>query len=136
MARACDFHASERAREMSGCDGTTPVVELDVLGRRLSLLTDPDRLNEAGVVWGRAVTALADVCAHELHVEHRKRAAAAVEGANARPLNILELGAGTGALGIALAHEVPSARVLLTDLEPVARRCMLVHVDDISLTLC
>lgn len=92
-------------------DDIAPIT-LDVLGRELHLYIDPKNLNEAGVVWDDAVQALADACAPEL--QHR-----AGELHGQRILSLLELGAGTGALGIALAHAVPSLGVMLTDLEHV-----------------
>lgn len=91
------------------------VTILDVLGNQLHLHTNPKQLNEAGVVWDHAVTALAHACIPEL----RYRAEKILQGQQQRKLAILELGAGTGALGIALAHAVPSIAVVLTDLEHV-----------------
>jgi hypothetical protein len=92
------------------------VTILNVLGKQLHLRTNPKQLNEAGVVWDHAVTALAHACIPEL----RCRADKMLQGQQQqRKLAILELGAGTGALGIALAHAVPSISVVLTDLEHV-----------------
>jgi hypothetical protein len=102
----------ERGMEDGACDDVTI---LNVLGKQLHLRTNPKQLNEAGVVWDHAVTALAHACIPEL----RYRAEKMLQGQQQRKLAILELGAGTGALGIALAHAVPSIGVVLTDLEHV-----------------
>ena len=107
-------------------------VTADVLGARFSFEVDPDRLNEAGVVWDVAVKACAEAMARMIRGAQRKSR----EASSARPstekhvrggddagpegpfVNVLELGAGTGALGIALAS-VERTRVFVTDLEPV-----------------
>lgn len=72
---------------------------VEVLGQNLTFRTNPGGLNEAGVVWGPAVRALAAAVAPML----RRRVM--VDGARRRRAGVLELGAGTGALGIALAGE-------------------------------
>ena len=112
--------------------------DIEVLGRRLTLEVDPARLNEAGVVWGPAVRALADAVAPFLLRRRREKflaffgdedglchhASSTSDGASigdddrAR-VSCLELGAGTGALGIALAAAVPDLDVTLTDLPRV-----------------
>ena len=111
--------------------------DIEVLGRRLTLEVDPARLNEAGVVWGPAVKALADAVAPVLLRRRREKflaffanddggchASSTSDGASignddrAR-VSCLELGAGTGALGIALAAAVPDLDVTLTDLPRV-----------------
>jgi hypothetical protein len=43
----------------------------------------------------------------------------ATSSSSSRPMRVLELGAGTGALGIALACSLPNIHVTLTDLAPV-----------------
>ena len=93
----------------------------EILGVRHAFAVDPERLREAGVVWRRAVTALADALAPAL----RARATLDDEDPAAAPVHVLELGAGTGALGVGLACAVPGVRALVTDLEdvvPLARR--------------
>ena len=95
--------------------------DCEVLGVRHAFAVDPERLREAGVVWRRAVTALADALAPAL----RARATLDDEDPAAGPVHVLELGAGTGALGVGLACAVPGVRALVTDLEdvvPLARR--------------
>lgn len=109
-------------------------VTADVLGARFAFEVDPDRLNEAGVVWDVAVKACAEAMARMIRSAQRKsREASSARtstdkhvpsgGDDAGPpsgpfVNVLELGAGTGALGIALASR-ERTRVFVTDLEPV-----------------
>ena len=81
---------------------------VEVLGKTLTFNTDPDRLNEAGVVWGPAVRALASAVAPMLRRRLRRlrRRGAGDDKSDdsvRRGVGVLELGAGTGALGIALA---------------------------------
>lgn len=95
------------------CDDDVTI--LDVLGKQLHLYTNPKHLNEAGVVWDHAVTALVRACIPELRYRSEKLS----QGQQQHKLAILELGAGTGALGIAIAHAVPSVGVVLTDLDHV-----------------
>ena len=99
-------------------------VTTDVLGARFAFAIDPDRLNEAGVVWASAVRKCAEAMAPMI-----RNARLSASSANARDagedelpapesVNIIELGTGTGALGVALAS-IENTRVLVTDLEPV-----------------
>jgi hypothetical protein len=99
-------------------------VTADVLGARFAFAIDPDRLNEAGVVWASAVRKCAEAMAPMI-----RNARLPASSANARDagedelpapesVNIIELGTGTGALGIALAS-IERTRVFVTDLEPV-----------------
>lgn len=99
-------------------------VTADVLGARFAFAIDPERLNEAGVVWASAVRKCAEAMAPMI-----RNARLPASSANARDagedelpalesVNILELGTGTGALGIALAS-IERTRVFVTDLEPV-----------------
>lgn len=95
-------------------------VTADVLGARFTFAIDPDRLNEAGVVWDVAVRACAEAMAPMIRSALSAPSARREGGdgdATAR-VNVLELGAGTGALGIALAS-IERTRVFVTDLEPV-----------------
>ena len=103
--------------------------DVEILGVNHTLAIDPDSLNEAGVVWTPAVRALASAVAPIVVAEAEARrsssafasASSAVDSSTDRALTtrILELGAGTGALGIALACAVPDVRVTLTDLDRV-----------------
>ena len=105
-------------------DATNPsafrTVTADVLGARFTFAIDPDRLNEAGVVWDNAVRACAESMAPMIRSTLSASSARCEGGAgDVTPrVNVLELGAGTGALGIALAS-IENTRVLVTDLEPV-----------------
>ena len=103
--------------------------DVEILGVNHAFAIDPDSLNEAGVVWTPAVRALASAVAPIVVAEAEARrsssafasASSAVDSSTDRALTtrILELGAGTGALGIALACAVPDVRVTLTDLDRV-----------------
>ena len=103
--------------------------DVEILGVNHTLAIDPDSLNEAGVVWAPAVRALASAIAPIVVAEAEARryssavasSSSAVDSSTDRAptTRILELGAGTGALGIALACAVPDVRVTLTDLDAV-----------------
>ena len=103
--------------------------DVEILGVNHTLAIDPDSLNEAGVVWAPAVRALAAAVAPVVVAEaEARRSSSAVASSSsavdsstdrAHTMRILELGAGTGALGIALACAVPDVRVTLTDLDAV-----------------
>uniref|UniRef100_A0A7S0NQE4 Methyltransferase n=1 Tax=Micromonas pusilla TaxID=38833 RepID=A0A7S0NQE4_MICPS len=103
--------------------------DVEILGVNHTLAIDPDSLNEAGVVWAPAVRALAAAVAPIVVAEaEARRSSSAVASSSsavdsstdrAPTTRILELGAGTGALGIALACAVPDVRVTLTDLDRV-----------------
>ena len=103
--------------------------DVEILGVNHTLAIDPDSLNEAGVVWAPAVRALAAAVAPVVVAEaEARRSSSAVASSSsavdsstdrAPTTRILELGAGTGALGIALACAVPDVRVTLTDLDAV-----------------
>ena len=108
MARATETTTPSSA-STSSATTTPPSHECEILGNRLDFRIDPQRLNEAGVVWDAAVRALAEAVAPEL----RRRAA------RHGRVSVLELGAGTGALGVGLAAGVEGCRSLVTDLEPV-----------------
>ena len=108
MARATETTTPSSA-STSSATTTPPSHECEILGNRLDFQIDPQRLNEAGVVWDAAVRALAEAVAPEL----RRRAA------QHGRVSVLELGAGTGALGVGLAAGVEGCRSLVTDLEPV-----------------
>ena len=125
-ARVASSGAPTAARMSS--DATKAVasrtVTADVLGARFAFAIDPDRLNEAGVVWASAVRKCAEAMAPMI-----RNARLSASSANARDagedelpapesVNIIELGTGTGALGIALAS-IERTRVFVTDLEPV-----------------
>ena len=106
MARAAETTTTATPSTSS----TTPTSHVcEILGNRLDFRIDPQRLNEAGVVWDAAVRALAEAVAPEL----RRRAV------RRGRVSVLELGAGTGALGVGLAAGVEGCRALVTDLEPV-----------------
>ena len=90
---------------------------VDILGIEHHLAVDPESLNEAGVVWTPAVRALASAVAPI--IEARQASSLATSSSSSRPMRVLELGAGTGALGIALACSLPNIHVTLTDLAPV-----------------
>ena len=91
--------------------------DVEILGVNHTLAIDPDSLNEAGVVWAPAVRALASAVAPIVVAEaEARRSSSAVASSSsevdsstdrAHTTRILELGAGTGALGIALACAVP-----------------------------
>ena len=125
-ARVASSGAPTAARMSS--DATKAVasrtVTADVLGARFAFAIDPDRLNEAGVVWASAVRKCAEAMAPMI-----RNARLSASSANARDagedelpapdyVNIIELGTGTGALGVALAS-IENTRVFVTDLEPV-----------------
>ena len=103
--------------------------DVEILGVNHTLAIDPDSLNEAGVVWAPAVRALASAIAPIVVAEAEARrslsavasSSSAVDSSTDRAptTRILELGAGTGALGIALACAVPDVDVTLTDLDAV-----------------
>jgi len=90
---------------------------VEILGIEHHLAVDPESLNEAGVVWTPAVRALASAVAPI--IEARQASSLATSSSSSRPMRVLELGAGTGALGIALASSLPNIHVTLTDLAPV-----------------
>ena len=90
---------------------------VEILGIEHHLAVDPESLNEAGVVWTPAVRALASAVAPI--IEARQASSLATSSSSSRPMRVLELGAGTGALGIALACSLPNIHVTLTDLAPV-----------------
>ena len=91
--------------------------DVTILGIAHHLAVDPESLNEAGVVWTPAVRALASAVAPI--IEARQASSLATSSSSSRPMRVLELGAGTGALGIALACSLPNIHVTLTDLAPV-----------------
>ena len=91
--------------------------DVTILGIEHHLAVDPESLNEAGVVWTPAVRALASAVAPI--IEARQASSLATSSSSSRPMRVLELGAGTGALGIALACSLPNIDVTLTDLAPV-----------------
>ena len=91
--------------------------DVTILGIEHHLAVDPESLNEAGVVWTPAVRALASAVAPI--IEARQASSLATSSSSSRPMRVLELGAGTGALGIALACSLPNIHVTLTDLAPV-----------------
>ena len=104
--------------------------DVEILGVNHTLAIDPDSLNEAGVVWAPAVRALASAVAPIVVADaEARRSSSAVASSSsvvdsstdhrAPTTRILELGAGTGALGIALACAVPDVDVTLTDLDRV-----------------
>ena len=90
---------------------------VEILSIEHHLAVDPESLNEAGVVWTPAVRALASAVAPI--IEARQASSLATSSSSSRPMRVLELGAGTGALGIALACSLPNIHVTLTDLAPV-----------------
>ena len=96
-----------------------------ILGIEHHLAVDPESLNEAGVVWTPAVRALASAVAPIIEARQASSLATSssdadgTTGPRSAPMRVLELGAGTGALGIALACSLPNIHVTLTDLAPV-----------------
>ena len=98
---------------------------VDILGIEHHLAVDPESLNEAGVVWTPAVRALASAVAPIIEARQASSLATSssdadgTTGPRSAPMRVLELGAGTGALGIALACSLPNIHVTLTDLAPV-----------------
>ena len=99
---------------------------VEILGIEHHLAVDPESLNEAGVVWTPAVRALASAVAPIIEARQASHSLAAsssdadgTAGPRSAPMRVLELGAGTGALGIALASSLPNIHVTLTDLAPV-----------------
>ena len=98
---------------------------VEILGIEHHLAVDPESLNEAGVVWTPAVRALASAVAPIIEARQASHSLATSSsdadgtGPRSRPMRVLELGAGTGALGIALACSLPNIHVTLTDLAPV-----------------
>ena len=125
-ARVASSGAPTAARMSS--DATKAVasrtVTADVLGARFAFAIDPDRLNEAGVVWASAVRKCAEAMAPMIRNARLSASSANARdaGEDERPapdyVNIIELGTGTGALGVALAS-IENTRVFVTDLEPV-----------------
>ena len=97
--------------------------DVTILGIEHHLAVDPESLNEAGVVWTPAVRALASAVAPIIEARQASSLATsssdADTGPRSAPMRVLELGAGTGALGIALACSLPNIHVTLTDLAPV-----------------
>jgi len=100
--------------------------DVTILGIEHHLAVDPESLNEAGVVWTPAVRALASAVAPIVEARQASHSLAAsssdadgTAGPRSAPMRVLELGAGTGALGIALACSLPNIHVTLTDLAPV-----------------
>jgi hypothetical protein len=91
---------------------------VEILGIEHHLAVDPESLNEAGVVWTPAVRALASAVAPIIEARQASHSLA-TSSSSSRPMRVLELGAGTGALGIALACSLPNIHVTLTDLAPV-----------------
>ena len=77
-----------------------------IFGREFTLAVDPLSYDHGLMLWDASMALLR-------FFEHSPKELSALRGAR-----ILELGAGTGLLGIALAHAV-GARVVLTDLEHV-----------------
>jgi len=99
---------------------------VEILGIEHHLAVDPESLNEAGVVWTPAVRALASAVAPIIEARQASQSLATsssdadgTTGPRSAPMRVLELGAGTGALGIALACSLPNFHVTLTDLAPV-----------------
>jgi hypothetical protein len=99
---------------------------VEILGIEHHLAVDPESLNEAGVVWTPAVRALASAVAPIIEARQASHSLATsssdadgTAGPRSAPMRVLELGAGTGALGIALACSLPNIHVTLTDLAPV-----------------
>ena len=98
---------------------------VEILGIEHHLAVDPESLNEAGVVWTPAVRAVASAVAPIIEARQASSLAASssdadgTAGPRSAPMRVLELGAGTGALGIALACSLPNIHVTLTDLAPV-----------------
>ena len=98
---------------------------VEILGIEHHLAVDPESLNEAGVVWTPAVRALASAVAPIIEARQASSLATSssdadgTAGPRSAPMRVLELGAGTGALGIALACSLPNIHVTLTDLAPV-----------------
>ena len=98
---------------------------VEILGIEHHLAVDPESLNEAGVVWTPAVRALASAVAPIIEARQASSLATSssdadgTTGPRSAPMRVLELGAGTGALGIALACSLPNIHVTLTDLAPV-----------------
>ena len=99
--------------------------DVTILGIEHHLAVDPESLNEAGVVWTPAVRALASAVAPIIEARQASSLATSssdadgTTGPRSAPMRVLELGAGTGALGIALACSLPNFHVTLTDLAPV-----------------
>ena len=99
--------------------------DVTILGIQHHLAVDPESLNEAGVVWTPAVRALASAVAPIIEARQASHSLATSSsdadgtGPRSRPMRVLELGAGTGALGIALACSLPNIHVTLTDLATV-----------------
>ena len=91
---------------------------VEILGIEHHLAVDPESLNEAGVVWTPAVRALASAVAPIIEARQASHSLA-TSSSSSRPMRVLELGAVTGALGIALACSLPNIHVTLTDLAPV-----------------
>lgn len=92
---------------------TNTHVTTEILGKKLTFAIDPDRLSEAGVVWDKAVTQCASAIAPMIKACTTKSVIVP------HAVNILELGAGTGALGIGIAAAIENTSVCITDLQPV-----------------
>lgn len=85
------------------------------LGHTFELAQDPASNSHASVVWDGAIALLR-------WLEHNPSEAQSLRGAS-----VLELGAGTGLVGIALAHAL-QCRVVLTDLPDVAAGSLAANV--------
>jgi predicted nicotinamide N-methyase len=85
---------------------STKSVTLTFMGKTFTLAQDPSSSNHGLCVWDASLCFLR-------YLEANPREATAIQGAS-----VLELGAGTGVLGLALAHCL-GARVVLTDLPSV-----------------
>ena len=87
-------------------DSKTTLLTITFLGKSFDIHQDPSSLNHGLCVWDASLCYLR-------YLEHNPREQEALRGAS-----VLELGAGTGILGIALAHCLGS-HVVLTDLPSV-----------------
>jgi predicted nicotinamide N-methyase len=87
-------------------DGTCRSITTTAFGREFSLAVNDASLDHGLMLWDASVALIR-------YLEHSPKELAALRGAR-----VLELGAGTGLLGLALAHAV-GARVVLTDLPHV-----------------
>jgi hypothetical protein len=123
MSSCCDFarrgsepkESNNNREECRHDDISREMVSTEILGNQLQFAIDPDRLREAGVVWDTAVVK----CAAGMTPLVKRCIQRMSKTESGGHVNIIELGAGTGALGIGLGCAIENLNVCVTDLPPV-----------------